>query len=52
MRHINALKEAINNSQYFENLQSLQNLPRVSTEASKDRCYSRLSITLMEPFIS
>ena len=36
------------NNQYFENFQSLQNLPGVSIEASKERYYSRLSIKLME----
>ena len=41
-----------NNSQYFENFQSLQNLLGVSIEASKERYYSRLSKKLMEPFTS
>ena len=41
-------KRSNNNSQYFENFQSLQNLLGVSTEASKERCYSRLSKKLME----
>ena len=41
-----------NNSQYFENFQSLQNLLGVSIEASKERYYSCLSKKLMEPFTS
>ena len=45
-------KRGNNNSQYFENVQSLQNLLRVSIEASKERCDSRLSQKLMEPFTS
>ena len=40
-------KRSNNNSQYFENVQSLKNL-RVSNEASKERYYSRLSTKLME----
>ena len=42
-------KRRNNNNQYFENFQSLQNLLGVSTEASKERYYSRLSRKLMEP---
>ena len=45
-------KRSNNNSQYFEHSQSLQNLLRVSIEASKHRYYSRLSKKLMEPFTS
>ena len=41
-----------NNSQYFENFQSLQNLLGVSTEASKERYYSCLSKKLMQPSTS
>ena len=41
-------KRANNNNQYFENLQSLQNLLGVSIEASKERYCSRLSKKLME----
>ena len=41
-----------NNSQYFENFQSLQNLLGVSIEASKERHYSRLTKKLMEPSTS
>ena len=45
-------KRSNNNSQYFENFQSLQNLLGVSIEAPKERCYSRLSKKLMEPSTS
>ena len=45
-------KRSNNNSQYFENFQSLQNLLGVSIEASKERYYSRLSMKLMEPLTS
>ena len=41
-----------NNNQYFESFQSLQNLLSVSTEASKERYYSHLSMKLMEPSTS
>ena len=44
-------KRSNNNSQYFENFQSLQNLLGVSIEASKER-YSRLSKKLMDPTAS
>ena len=50
MRHISALRSN-NNNQYFENVQSLQNLLGVSIEASKER-YSRLSKKLMDPTAS
>ena len=49
-------KRSNNNSQYFDNLQSLQNLlgggGGCSTEESKERYYSRLSEKLMEPSAS
>ena len=45
-------KRSNNNSPYFEHSQSLQNLLRVSIEASKHRYYSRLSKKLMEPSTS
>ena len=45
-------KRSSNNSQYFENFQSIQNLLGVSIEASKERYYSRLSKKLMEPSTS
>ena len=41
-----------NNSKYFENFQSLQNLLGVLSEASKQRYYSRFSKKLMEPCTS
>ena len=54
MRHNKRFKRSINNIQYFENFQSLQNLLGVSIEASKERLfsfldYSRLSKKLIEP---
>ena len=45
-------KRSSRNNEYFENFQSLQNLLEVSTEASKERYYSRLSKKLMEPSTS
>ena len=45
-------KRSNNNSQYFENFQSLQNLLGVSTEASKERYYSRLCKKFMKPSTS
>ena len=45
-------KRSNNNSEYFENFQSLQNLLGVSIEASKEKYYSRLSKKLMEPSTS
>ena len=45
-------KRGNSNSQHFENVQSLQNLLKVSIEASKQRYYSRLSKKLMEPSAS
>ena len=45
-------KRSNNNSQYFENFQSLKNLLGVSIETSKERYYSRLSKKLMEPSTS
>ena len=45
-------KRSNNNSQHFENFQSLQNLLEDSTEAFKQRYYSRLSKKLMEPSTS
>ena len=45
-------KRSHNNSQYFENFQSIQNLLGVSIEASKEKYYSRLSKKLMEPSTS
>ena len=45
-------KRSNNNSQYFKNFQSLQNLLGVSIEAAKERYYSRLSKKLMEPSTS
>ena len=45
-------KRSNNNSQHFENFRSLQNLLRVSIEASKQRYYSYLSKKLMEPSAS
>ena len=45
-------KRSNNNSQYYENFQSLQNLLGNSIEASKERHYSRLSKKLMEPCAS
>ena len=45
-------KRSSNNSQYFENFQSLQNLLGVSIEESKERHYSCLSRELVEPFTS
>ena len=45
-------KRGNSNSQHFENVQSLQNLLKVSIEASKQRYYSRLSKKLMEPSTS
>ena len=46
------IKRSSNNSQYFENFQSLQNLVGVSIETSKERYYSRLSKKLVEPSTS
>ena len=40
-------KRSINNSQHFENFQFLQNLLRVSIEASRQRYYSRLTKKIM-----
>ena len=45
-------KRSNNNSQYFENFQSLQNLLGVSIETSEERYYFRLSKKLMEPSTS
>ena len=46
------IKRSNNNSQHFENFQSLQSLKEASTEASKQRYYSRLSKKLMDLFTS